>query len=476
MLLYVWKPHSKEAPAVDTVSTFMAIFANINLVLTRPTALNLCVLVRGALLATGERTVTSCLRAAWPWVRKHFSSYENVLRRSKLDGRDLSRFLFNLILRLLPDENPIILIVDETLVRRYGPYVAGLGVHRDSLRSSCKRSGLSLGHKWVVLSVALKLPFMRCCVALPILSRLYVSPSPARRSQVTCDIKHRSPARIAKALVAIVVRWAPSRKFVLVGDKVYGSHNLADTFNGKSSNPRMRAVSLVSRMQPDAGLYAPPPVRESGRGRRRVKGEKLLNPAQEAAREDARWEKTEVAWYGGTRKEVKLLTGEGLWYKCGSKATWTRWVLVRYDGGRRGDEVYFTTDKGLEPGGVVELYVLRWSLETTFEETRRHLGLETLRNRTLTAVQRSVPMLLALYSLTIVWFAIQSKEHTTRAGSAPWYKKEAITYSDILDAAREDILMELILIRDREKPTEFLFAPFPLRLVYQYLAKKPNAA
>ena len=466
------------------VSTFMGLFANFNTVLTSPTALNLGVLARGALLAAGDRTVTGCLRAAWPWVRKHFSAYENLVRRAKLDGRGLGRILFSLILRLLPEDGTIVLIVDETLVRRYGPYVAGVGVHRDSLRSSASVSGLSLGHKWVVLSVAVKLPSMRCIVALPILSYLYVSPCKARRSKVECDMKHRSPARICKALMSIVVGWAPGRKFVLVGDKVFGSHDLADTFNEKGDNGRMRSVSLVSRMQPDAGLYAPPPVRDGGRGRRRVKGGKLPNPAQEASRDDALWESAEIEWYGGTSKTLSLLSGESLWYKCGTKATWVRWVYVRDPEGKRRDEVFFTTDRSLEAYEIVQLYVSRWSLETTFEETRRHLGLETLRNRTLTAVQRSVPLLLSLYSLVIVWFAIHGSELNVRAGATPWYRKVSLTFSDILDAVREDILREakkvvaekIFLRRPRSQPGVFLFAPFPLRLIYETLAEKANVA
>lgn len=469
---------------MDTVSSFMITFANFETSFTRPTYISLSVLLRGALLACGERTVTSCLRAAWPWLRKHFSSYENVPRRSKLNMRRMSRTLFTLILGLLPDDSPVMLIVDETLVRRSGPYVAGIGVHRDSLRSSGKKSGLSLGHKWVVLAVALKLPLMRCTLALPILSYLYVSPCTARRSRVEIEMKHRTPARICKALVSIVVRWAPSRKFLLVGDKVFGCHNLADTFNDASANSVLRSVSIVSRMQPDAGLYAPPPVSTGGRGRRRVKGEKLPSPAQEADRKDAAWMSIEVAWYGGTAKTLSLLSGEALWYKCGSKATRVRWVYVRDRDGKRCDEIYFTTCRELDARGIVEAYVSRWSLETTFEETRRHLGVETLRNRTLTSVRRSVPMLMSLYSLLIVWFASGQDPQGARIGGAPWYAKEMVTFSDILDAAREDVLRDaagavrekLFLIRPGNDAPVFLFAPFPLRLVYETLLKIANAA
>jgi len=96
----------------------VALMASFNPVLTSRTAANLAVLARGALLTTGPRTVTSCLLAAWPWVEKHWSAYGNVLRGARFDSRSLARILFAIILRLVPPRAPIMLAVDESLVRR----------------------------------------------------------------------------------------------------------------------------------------------------------------------------------------------------------------------------------------------------------------------------------------------------------------------------------------------------------------------
>ena len=366
--------------------------------------------------------------------------------------------------------------MDDTLVRRYGPYVVGLGVHRDPLRSSSTRKGISLGHKWVVLSIAIKLPFLRCAVALPILSELYVSEKRANRSKVAMKKKHRTPSEIALLLTRIVAGWAPDRRFHLIGDSVYSAHSLADTMNPKSASPGMRNVTFVSRMQFDAGLYEPP-GEYSGKGpRRRVRGRKLPSPGEVMATEGAQWEEAEISWYGGTRRVVLLLSGDGLWHKCGTKATKVRWVVVRDPAGKRRDECFFTTDMTMTPKEIVETYVLRWSIEVTFEETKCHLGLETLRNRSETAVRRSVPMLLGLYSLIIVWYTNCVGEHERRVGSAPWYKKPAVTFSDMIEAARETILLEATFETGRLKPGVFFLAPYPWRLVYKLLADKTKAA
>ena len=81
----------------------------------------------------------------------------------------------------------------------------------------------------------------------------------------------------------------------------------------------------------------------------------------------------------------------------------TRWVLVRDPEGKKTDEVFFTTSRILSAMQIIEYYMRRWPLEITFQEVREHLGLETMRNRSRNAIIRSVPFLLSVYSIVIVW-------------------------------------------------------------------------
>jgi hypothetical protein len=166
-----------------TVSTFVMLMASFNPVLTARTAANLALLGRGALLATGPRTVTSCLRAAWPWVENHWSAYHNVLRRARLNGPALAHVLFALAMRLVPRRAVVELALDDTPVRRYGPRVMGVAMHRDTVRSSHGYHAVTPGHKWVVLSLLLRLPFWQRAVALPLLSALYSTQKHARRNR-----------------------------------------------------------------------------------------------------------------------------------------------------------------------------------------------------------------------------------------------------------------------------------------------------
>ena len=172
---------------MTTVSTFVMLMASFDPALTARTAASLAVLLRGAVLGPRARTVTACLVAAWPWVKKDWQAYENVLRRAKINMLWLARILFALVLRLVPAQAPIYLAIDESLVRRWGPHVPAVGMHRDPVQSSHGRNAVNPGHKWVTLSVVVRLPYMQRPVALPILSALYTPPQqPKRRS-------HRAP-------------------------------------------------------------------------------------------------------------------------------------------------------------------------------------------------------------------------------------------------------------------------------------------
>lgn len=204
----------------------------------------------------------------------------------------------------------------------------------------------------------------------------------------------------------------------------------------------LRRLTLVSRFHMDAATYQPP-GEYSGRGRPRLKGPKLPSPGQVAADPWTQWQRVLVDWCGAVLKVVLLCSRTGMWYKCGNQAKWVRWVVVRDPEGRRRDEVFFTTQLTLTPPEIVEVFVRHWSLERTFREARLQLGLETLRNRTSRAVRRSVPLLLGLYSLIVVWFACHVRNPHQRKRQTPWYRKPSVTFSDMLAAAREDILREV---------------------------------
>src|SRR5260370_12288956 len=87
-----------------------------------------------------------------------------------------------------------------------------------------------------------------------------------------------------------------------------------------------------------------------------------------------------------------------------------------------------------------------WSLEVTFHDAKGKLGLEDPQNRTEQAVERTAPMALWVYSLTVVWYLTVGKNLPgARLLSLPWYKKTTPAFSDMLAALRRETWRNRVL-------------------------------
>src|SRR5438132_3881912 len=110
------------------------------------------VLLRGAILAPGERTVAAILRLMGCTTEKQFQNYHRVLNRATWSSRELSRLLLGLLVRLfVPGNDPLILGIDETIERRRGRQIAARGVYRDPVRSSKEFFVKTTGLRWISL-------------------------------------------------------------------------------------------------------------------------------------------------------------------------------------------------------------------------------------------------------------------------------------------------------------------------------------
>ena len=94
------------------------------------------VLLIGAILAPGRRTVSSALRAMGLDREKRFHRYHRVLSRARWSSLEASRILLGVLLESFVGEGPLILGLDETLERRYGKKISARGVYRDPVRST----------------------------------------------------------------------------------------------------------------------------------------------------------------------------------------------------------------------------------------------------------------------------------------------------------------------------------------------------
>jgi uncharacterized protein YerC len=390
---------------------------------TAPTFRRFTTLMAGAILTTGRRTVTNLLRTVGGLATGHPSSYHSVFSRRRWSTWTLARALAGIVTRRFGPAEPVPLAGDDTVDEHRGATVYGKGRHRDPVRSTKSYTAWRWGHKWVVLAVLIKFPFATRPWALPVLVALYRTPQWDREHAR----RHKTPARLLRQLTAVLLRWCPGRRFVLAGDGGYGSHEMA-----AFAHRHRRRLTLISRFIPNANLFEPPPA-YGGKGRPRVKGAE--SPAPEEVVAASRRTRLEVSWYGGGRRDVQVVSGTGQWYKSGEGLAPVRWVFVHDRTGTHRDDYLFTTDTAMAPRAVIEGFTGRWSIETTFQEMRAYLGLETTRGRTEATVTRVAPCLFGLFSVVaLLYERLRGRGRATAEVS--WAGKSGATFSDAITTVR----------------------------------------
>jgi hypothetical protein len=421
---------------------------------TRPTFLRFVVLALATILTVGGRTVCNLLRTLGALAPGHPSSYHRVFSQRRWSSWRLARGLAGWVFDHLVPPGRIFLAGDDTVTEHPGDKVFGKGCHRDPVRSTHSFTAFRWGHKWVVLAVLVRFPFTRRLWALPLLVALYRSPQDNQQA----GRRHKTPARLLRQLCCVLLHWFPQRRFVLSGDDNYGSHEMA-----RFAARRRGRLHLVSKFSPKARLYQPPPP-YSGHGRPRVKGHKLPTPREVVAGSTPTL--LNVAWYGGGRRDVATVTGTGQWYKSGQGLVAVRWVFVQDRTGSHRDEYFFTTDVGMSVSEVIETYVGRWNEETTFQELRSYLGLESTRGWKEQTVLRAEPCLFGLYTLVSCLYSQLPKRYA-RVRVVDWPGKQDVTFSDAITAVRRWLWQEWVLaIPGHRAAFQKLSRPFRAILLY----------
>jgi hypothetical protein len=116
-----------------------------------------------------------------------------------------------------------------------------------------------------------------------------------------------------------------------------------------------------------------------------------------------------------------------------------RWVLTRDPAGQRPAKALFSTDQAQPAEEMIRDFMKRWSLETTFEEGRAHLGLETQRPWSDRAIERTTPLLLGLYRLVTLFGHALAPDGHLPLKQAVWYHKQLATFSDVLALVRQHL-------------------------------------
>ena len=391
------------------------------------------VLLMGTVLAPGKRTVSSALKAMGLDQQNQFHRYHRVLSRAKWSGMEVSRVLLELLVEaFVPEGEPLVVGVDETLERRLGKKIRAKGIYRDPVRSSHGHFVKASALRWVCLTLLAPVPWASRVWALPFLCALAHS----ERYATEQGKRHKPITEWAWQLLLLVRRWYPEREIVAVADGGYASLKLLDRCRSLK-----KPIAFITRLRLDAALYEPAPPRKPHQmGRPRLKGSRLPNLSVVAKDPKTAWMPITVSnWYGGTQRVVEIVSDSAVWYSSGLPVVPLRWVLIRDPQEEFETQALLCTDLNADPERTISWFVRRWQMEATFQEVRQRLGFETQRHWSELAIQRTAPALLGVFSVVILLAHQYIAKGQDIVRRAAWYDKRYATFSDALAQVRRKL-------------------------------------
>lgn len=240
----------------DLPSSFTRLLQQVAFVMTEPSFRTFLTLLAGWVFAR-RRTITGMIVAADAVGTRHHSAFHRLFAAARWSLDELGMAIFDLIQRWVAD-GPVLLALDDTLARKRGLKIFGVGMHHDPLISTRKVAVTNWGHSWVVLGVVVRWPFgPDRAYCLPILFRLYVNKKTAAKKR----LRYRTRPELAVEMLRLRCNVHENRRFHAIADSACGRNgvylnlpaNCDLTSGGHSQWPaRSRRATSRSRSRPRA--------------------------------------------------------------------------------------------------------------------------------------------------------------------------------------------------------------------------------
>lgn len=424
-------------------SGFQDVISNFSFAFRKDVWIKFELLLLGAIICPGSRTVCNVLRSVGLHLEKNFPKYHRFLSQDKWSAQKLSSILFGLLINcFVPKEEAIVLGIDDTIERRWGRKISKRGIYRDPVRSSKSHFVKCSGLRWLSLMLLSPLPWLEKGVywALPILTVL----CPSERFY----LKQAKPAKKLTTWAIQMMVWL-NRRCAHLNRAVFltadGSFATLEIF----MQAQRLDIGVIARMKLNARLYHLPPKEypKSKRGPKPPVGKRLLCMKKRLTDKRVKWKSVFFSeWYGQTEKQMLMTSGIAIWRKTNTVLVKIKWVLIKDPEGQLDPVLLACTAIETQEENIVLFFVRRWRVEVTFAEVRRHLGVETQRQWSDLAIERTTPCLMALFSVVCLMANELNKLEIIKANQTAWYRKTGITFSDILAAVRLEIFQNKQLL------------------------------
>jgi hypothetical protein len=415
-------------------------FSRLAAALDRRTGPRLALLLLGAVLARGRRTVTSWIRAAK--LSDRFQSCYIAVAAAGKKTEMIAAYLVRAVIKpLVGGANRLTLAIDDTPTPRYGPHVQGAGIHHNPTPGPAG-SPYVYGHVFVVLGLLAIHPAWGV-IALPLLARLYVR----KKDLIGIAPKHRPPFRTKLELAVELLRWAKlwlgllGKPLWVVADGAYAKAAFLKP-------AKKMGMTVVSRLRKDSALRTLPAPRPKGqRGRSRIYGKEKIDLAKRAGQRRG-WSSGDFDLYGekaGKRYKTFLAT----WRPAGGAI---RVVLVDEPTGWR---AFFCTDVSASVSDILTTVADRFSLEIAFRDCKEVVGAGQQQVRFVWANIGAFHICLWSFTMAEAWAWGRKQEELVDRSASPWDRStRRPSHSDKRRAWRRELLAEEIRADLRPGVTE----------------------
>ena len=385
-----------------------------------------CMLVAAWIVCLGRRNISRIWETTGQSEKRNHAAAYRTFSEAVWNWDEVNRLLLLRVLGLLPGVR-VWAVVDDTLAHKRGAKVAFGGIFLDAVLSTKKHKVFRYGNNWVMFGIVIELSFRpNRYFCLPILWRVYEKQGSKSKKE------HRTKSQLAAEMAAVLAKWLPQRKILVIGDSAYiGKHLLRD---------RPANVDALGPIHWKAALYE---ALAEPQGRKKH-GNRLPNPKAMLA-DEKRWpsRKETIAFKNGVEREleIKVIT-DVCWYAtAGPQAVQV--VLVHDPLGQWRDEALVCTDVTLSAAEVITGYCRRWSVEVAFCDSKQLLGLHDPQVWCAASVERAAPMAWFVGTLVVCWYVLDGQHGPQAQRHRPWYKhKPTPTFADMLAACRLQLWQE----------------------------------
>lgn len=421
---------------IELPSRFQDTISNFSFAFRKDVWIKFEILLLGSIICPGSRTICNLLRCVGLRWEKNFSKYHRFLSRDKWSAKALAGVLLSLLIKaFIASGIPLVFGLDDTIERRWGKKIKKRGIYRDPVRSSKSHFVKCSGLRWLSLMLLTPLPWLEKGIywALPVLTVL----CPSERFYA----KEGKPIKKLTRWAAQMISWlsrecaALNHPIFLVGDGSFATIKLF-------IQAQQRNVGMIARMKLTSRLYdfAPTEYPKNKPGPKPPVGERIQRMKQRLEDEATAWKSMSFSeWYGNRNKEMLMVSGISIWRKSNTELIKVKWVLLKDPEGKLEPTLLACTNVTTDSKDIVRFFVRRWRVEVTFAEVRRHLGVETQRQWSDLAIERSTPCLLALFSLVCLFANVLHQDKKIVPNHTAWYTKKGVTFSDVLTAVRLEI-------------------------------------